>query len=324
MKISEPNPNLEKIEFLRRQFVSDFNRTMLKNLSLEQYAMRTGNKSNFCYRLEREQIGMGDIRNAPAQKFGIWVRKATGEYDFTKKYGDTPEEAFNSIRTELCKLVDAGEKDDYTMIRENKIAPMVRYKILAMYYPNSFLTIHSDRHLTYFCSKAGILFSDNDDELILQHRLIQWKNEHSEMRAWSLLEYVAYLYEKFGVPPAVDKGFTKKKTKLKSLEKELREFDKQHPKTKWTEIEITQRSALVAKIVKERAAGVCQLCNKLAPFYSKNGEPYLECHHVIWIKRDGPDEVSNAVALCPNCHKKMHILDEKADVVYLKKIAREG
>ena len=90
-----------------------------------------------------------------------------------------------------------------------------------------------------------------------------------------------------------------------------------------TEVEITQRSALVAKIVKERAAGVCQLCNKQAPFYSKNGEPYLECHHVIWIKKNGPDEVSNAVALCPNCHKKMHILDEKADVEYLKKVAKE-
>lgn len=321
MKIGESNLNLEQVEVLRRQFVSDFNRTVLENLTLEQYAMRTGDKSNFCYRLEREQIGMGDIRNAPAQKFGIWVRKATGTYDFTKKYGNTSEEAFNVIRTELCKLVDAGEKNDYTAIRKNKIAPVVRYKILAMYYPNSYLTIHSDRHLTYFCSKAGILFSDDDDELILQHRLIQWKNEHPEMRIWSLLEYVAYLYEHFEDPPTLDKGFKKKKTKLKSLKEELREFDKQ--KTKLTEVEIIQRSALVTEIVKERAAGVCQLCNKPAPFYSKNGEPYLECHHVIWIKKNGPDEVSNAVALCPNCHKKMHILDKKADVEYLKKIAKE-
>lgn len=323
MKISESYSNLEKIEFLRRQFVSDFNRGVLENLTLEQYAMRTGDKNNFCYRLEREQIGMGDIRNATAQKFGIWVRKTTGEYDFTKKYGGTPEEAFNAIRTELCKLIDAGEKNDYTAIRKNKIAPMIRNKILAMYYPNNYLTIHSERHLTYFCSKAGILFSDNDDELILQHRLIQWKNEHSEMKTWNLLEYVAYLYEHFGTPPMLDKGLTKKKMKLKSLKEELRKFDEQHAKTRLTEIEIIQRSALVVKIVKEHAAGVCQLCNKPAPFYSKNGEPYLECHHVIWIKRNGPDEVNNAVALCPNCHKKMHILDEKTDVEYLKKIAKE-
>lgn len=110
MKISEPNPNILHIEALRKKFVSDFDRDMLEGITLEQYAMRTGDKKNFCYRLEREQIGMGDIRNATAQKFGIWVRKATGEYDFTKKYGQTAEEAFSVIRSELCRLVDAGKR----------------------------------------------------------------------------------------------------------------------------------------------------------------------------------------------------------------------
>lgn len=67
----------------------------------------------------------------------------------------------------------------------------------------------------------------------------------------------------------------------------------------------------------------CQLCNKPAPFYNKKGEPYLECHHIVWIARGGADEVYNAVALCPNCHRKMHSLDEPADVAYLKKVAKK-
>lgn len=69
--------------------------------------------------------------------------------------------------------------------------------------------------------------------------------------------------------------------------------------------------------------GICQLCNKPAPFYNKKGEPYLECHHIVWIARGGADEVYNAVALCPNCHRKMHSLDEPADVAYLKKVAKK-
>ena len=96
MKISEPNPDLLQIEALRKEFVSEFDRDTLENLTLEQYAMRTGDKKNFCYRLEREQIGMGDIRNATAQKFGIWVRKATGEYDFTKNMERQREKLFLS------------------------------------------------------------------------------------------------------------------------------------------------------------------------------------------------------------------------------------
>lgn len=321
MKISEPNPNIEHIESLRKQFVTDFDRDSLESLTLEQYAMRTGDKKNFCYRLEREQIGMGDIRNATAQKFGIWVRKTTGEYDFTKKYGDTAAEAFKVIRSELCKLVDAGAKDDFNAIRKNMIAPIVRFKILAMYYPDRFLTIHSERHLTYFCEKAEIPYLDGDDELVLQRKLLMWKDNHADMRDWSLLEYVAYLYDHFGVPPVVDKGLTKKKPRLKKLKDELKAFDGKHPKTRLTEVEVKERSALVSSIVKERAAGVCQLCNKPAPFFNKNGEAYLECHHVIWLARGGADETYNAVALCPNCHKKMHILDLPEDVSYLKKVA---
>lgn len=323
MKISEPNPDIEKIERLRREFVSSFDRYTLETLTLEQYAMRTGDKKNFCYRLEREQIGMGDIRNATAQKFGIWVRKTTGEYDFTKKYGSTPEEAFAVIRTELCKLVDAGARDDYYTIRQNMIAPIVRFKILAMYYPDKFLTVHSKRHLMYFCSKAEIPYSDDNDELVLQRKLISWKEKDSGMKEWSLLQLVAYLYDHFGVPPAVDKGFTKKKSRLRVLKDELRTFDIQHPKTKLTEVEVVQRSSLVSNIVKIRAEGVCQLCNKPAPFYNKNGEAYLECHHVKWLAKGGIDEISNAVALCPNCHRKMHILDDINDVEYLQKVAME-
>lgn len=323
MKINKPNPDLLHIETLRKEFVSEFDRDTLENLTLEQYAMRAGDKKNFCYRLEREQIGMGDIRNATAQKFGIWVRKTTGEYDFTKKYGKTPEEAFSVIRDELCKLVDAGEADDYTAIRDNKIAPIVRFKILSMYYPNKFLTIHSERHLSYFCEKADVPFTVDDDELVLQRKLILWKNSQTKIRDYSLLEYVAYLYEKFGDPPTVDKGLTKKKSRLRKMKDELKDFDRQHPKSKMTEVEVVQRSSIVANIVKERAAGVCQLCNKPAPFYNKSGEAYLECHHVEWIARGGADEIYNAVALCPNCHRKMHVLDEPDDVAKLKDIAKQ-
>ena len=40
------------------------------------------------------------------------------------------------------------------------------------------------------------------------------------------------------------------------------------------------RSAEVVKVTKERAKGVCQLCGQPAPFTDKNGNPYLEAHHI--------------------------------------------
>lgn len=77
------------------------------------------------------------------------------------------------------------------------------------------------------------------------------------------------------------------------------------------------RSAEVVKITKKRAKGICQLCGQVAPFTDNNGNPYLEAHHIVWLSRGGQDSTDNTVALCPNCHTKMHVLDDKQDVAKL-------
>ena len=77
------------------------------------------------------------------------------------------------------------------------------------------------------------------------------------------------------------------------------------------------RSAEVVRITKERANGKCELCNMQAPFNDKKGDPYLEAHHIKWLSDGGEDSTDNTVALCPNCHTKMHVLDRKEDVTTL-------
>lgn len=75
-----------------------------------------------------------------------------------------------------------------------------------------------------------------------------------------------------------------------------------------------ERNEYVAEYAKKRAKGICQLCKNKAPFNNNQGEPYLEVHHVVWLSKGGADNIKNTVALCPNCHKKMHILNIKQDV----------
>lgn len=56
-----------------------------------------------------------------------------------------------------------------------------------------------------------------------------------------------------------------------------------------------------------RAAGVCEDCKRPAPFErATDGTPYLEVHHHDRLADDGDDTVQNAIALCPNCHRKAH------------------
>lgn len=80
------------------------------------------------------------------------------------------------------------------------------------------------------------------------------------------------------------------------------------------------RSAEVVKETKRRANGICQLCNQPAPFIDKNGDPYLEVHHIIWLSRGGKDTTENTAALCPNCHTRMHVLDKPEDIEKLKRV----
>lgn len=69
----------------------------------------------------------------------------------------------------------------------------------------------------------------------------------------------------------------------------------------------------------KRANGICQLCNQPAPFLNKNGIPFLEVHHIDFLSEGGSDTIYNTVALCPNCHRKMHIIPSHKDILKLKK-----
>ena len=78
-----------------------------------------------------------------------------------------------------------------------------------------------------------------------------------------------------------------------------------------------ERNIYVREYTLRRAEGICQLCGAEAPFIKHDGKPYLECHHVIWLSKGGADTIYNTVALCPNCHRKMHYLNEEKDVELL-------
>ncbi len=114
--------------------------------------------------------------------------------------------------------------------------------------------------------------------------------------------------------------------------KEVRKFDSSEIKnrakiaesenisTKEVKTIYRERNQYIAEYTKERANGVCDLCGKEAPFKDKNGRPYLESHHVITLAENGPDAIYNTVAICPNCHRKIHVLHQKEDIDKLSKV----
>lgn len=66
------------------------------------------------------------------------------------------------------------------------------------------------------------------------------------------------------------------------------------------------RSTAIRRYVLARANGVCEGCGKPAPFFTRDGAPYLEPHHITRLADGGPDHPSKVIGLCPNCHRCAH------------------
>lgn len=69
---------------------------------------------------------------------------------------------------------------------------------------------------------------------------------------------------------------------------------------------IYQRSADVKLYVLMRSKGHCEGCGQPAPFTRLDGSPYLEPHHIRRVSDGGPDHPAFVIALCPNCHRRVH------------------
>jgi 5-methylcytosine-specific restriction protein A len=66
------------------------------------------------------------------------------------------------------------------------------------------------------------------------------------------------------------------------------------------------RDPAVKAWVLHAADGHCEGCGGLAPFIGMDGLPFLEVHHVMPLSSHGSDKTTNAIALCPNCHRRSH------------------
>lgn len=109
-----------------------------------------------------------------------------------------------------------------------------------------------------------------------------------------------------------DENFIKKNQALIAAKEEakkkniLKPEGNQRPIATQSLVTQYQRDAAVIIWVLQQANGKCESCEKPAPFNRSDGQPFLEVHHVRQLAYNGSDTVTNAVALCPNCHREFH------------------
>jgi 5-methylcytosine-specific restriction protein A len=91
------------------------------------------------------------------------------------------------------------------------------------------------------------------------------------------------------------------------------------PDKKKQEVILFARDPKVKAYVLKRANGICELCKEKGPFQDKNGNWFLEVHHLISIVLGGEDTIMNTAAICPNCHRELHYgIEAENKMNYLK------
>ena len=196
----------EQSKKLRRSFVRDFPVSKISGLEIDDYVIGKQSKDSFCYRVEIELDSLGRIKGTNCSKFGVWYgtkRGARRGYQFVNKFGESAEEAFGNVKTEITNLLVAGQSDDWEANKNNKISPMYKGKLLYIYYPNKHTCIYSKEHLEHFASNLDL---DVDGTCIedLRKELFDYRNSFDTLQNESMLCFMRVLYDAFGYPPGGD------------------------------------------------------------------------------------------------------------------------
>ena len=111
------------------EFQQKWSLERIEKMTLDEYTSVGGSsRDDFCYWLERKMNTMGSVLDGSAFKFGIYRSardekareekglKYDGGYAWLTKYGDTKEQAFETIRSEIMQIIKASQLNDLKTI----------------------------------------------------------------------------------------------------------------------------------------------------------------------------------------------------------------
>lgn len=98
-----------------------------------------------------------------------------------------------------------------------------------------------------------------------------------------------------------------------NLEAKAKESSSEQVSNRKVTSNVFVRNPFVTEYVKLIANGICGLCDQPAPFIDKSGKPFLHSHHVEYLANGGKDVIENCIAVCPNCHARIHALENPKD-----------
>lgn len=182
----------------RGEFLKAFPAERLSNLTLSQYVIGT-KKPTFCAFVEPKTRLWANIVSATALKFGVYHGHNKNDpkdmYRYARRYGESVEEAFKTVKNALLDLIEDGRALRFRDIDESPLSPLFRAKILSLYFPNYYLNICNPDHLRIISKKLDLPSDVFSSEM--QHQLREFARDNSITRNWTNPKVMTFLYNTF-------------------------------------------------------------------------------------------------------------------------------
>jgi hypothetical protein len=134
--------------FLNRWKIDDINKMTLQDYNAQ------GSKDSFCYWLEHVADNLGRIKGSYSSMFGIWQMKVVksstsedflddGNYKWYRKYGNTAEEAFVTIREHILNIANSALNGSFNNIDSVDYFSLVKWKIAFIYSKNKLFPVYN-------------------------------------------------------------------------------------------------------------------------------------------------------------------------------------
>ena len=205
-RLQNVRKEFKALDKLRREFVMKFSPMRIQTMSIDDFVIGLGRKDTFCYMLERNLKGLGNITGQPSSKFGVWFSPKDNSYKYEGRLGKNYKEAFTNVKKYMLELLVAGLQEDYEAIITNPISALFKGKILSTYYPEKYLNIFSRAHLDYYLNALNLdtakLLKSN--VLYKRQALVNFKNSDKDMKDWSIYEFAYFLWAHYPKAPMGD------------------------------------------------------------------------------------------------------------------------
>src|SRR5262249_23656355 len=114
----------------------------------------------------------------------------------------TKEEALSTVKRAICNLIQNAKRPNYEAIDSNPLAPIVKAKLLHIYFPNEYAPIYAESHLRHFIAELNV-FGRFPTTFSMQRALMSFRTAVVELRQSSPVLFMRVLYNLFGPPESL-------------------------------------------------------------------------------------------------------------------------